>query len=59
MAKEQPRFTWQAQLRRRQAIAKGGIASRAVLVGTDVMAAKLEVVVDLAVGGEEALRMTP
>jgi hypothetical protein len=38
--------------------AKGGVASRAVLIGTEVMAAKLEVVVDLAVGGEEALRMT-
>jgi hypothetical protein len=38
--------------------AKGGIASRAVLVGTEVMAAELEVVVDPAVGGEETQRMT-
>ena len=38
--------------------AKGGIASRTMLVGTEVMTAELEVVVDPAVGGEKALRMT-
>jgi hypothetical protein len=37
--------------------AKRGIASRAMLVGTEVMSAKLEVVVDPAIGGEETLRM--
>jgi hypothetical protein len=34
---------------------KGGIASRAMLVGTEVMAAQLE---DPAVYGEKALRVT-
>ena len=38
--------------------AKGGIASRAMLVGTEVMAAELEVVVDPAVSGKKALRVT-
>ena len=38
--------------------AKGGIASCAMLVGTKVMTAELEVVVDPAVGGEKSLRMT-
>jgi len=38
--------------------AKGGIASRTMLAGTDVMTVELEVVVDPAVGGEKALRMT-
>ena len=37
--------------------AKGGIASRTMLVGTKAMTAELEVVVDPAVGGEKALRM--
>jgi hypothetical protein len=37
--------------------AKRGIASRAMLVGTEVMSAKLEVVVDPAMGGEETLRV--
>ena len=38
--------------------AKRGIASRAMLVGTEVMAAELEVVVDPAVSGKKALRVT-
>jgi hypothetical protein len=38
--------------------AKGGIASRTILVGTEVMAAKLEVVMDPAMSGKKALRMT-
>ena len=38
--------------------AKGGIASRTMLVGTEVMTAELEVVVDPTVGGEKALRVT-
>ena len=37
---------------------EGGTASRAILVGIEVMTAELEVVVDLTVGGEKALRMT-
>ena len=38
--------------------AKGGIASRTMLVGTEVMTAELEMVVDSTVGGEKALRVT-
>lgn len=38
--------------------AKGGIASRTMLVGTEVMTAELEMVVDPAVGGEKTLRVT-
>ena len=38
--------------------AEGGGASRAVLVGIEVMTTELEMVVDPTVGGEEALRMT-
>jgi hypothetical protein len=38
--------------------AKGGIASLTLLVGTEVMAAKLEVVMDPAVGGKKVLRVT-
>ena len=38
--------------------AEGGIASRAILVGIEVMTTELEMVVDPTVGGEEALRMT-
>ena len=37
---------------------KGGVASRAMLVGIEVMAAKLEVVMDPAVSGKKALRVT-
>ena len=38
--------------------AKGGIASRTMLIGTEVMTAEPEVVVDPTVGGEKALRVT-
>jgi hypothetical protein len=38
--------------------AKGDIASGTILVCTEAMTAKLEVVVDPAVGGKKALRMT-
>ena len=38
--------------------AKGSIASRTMLVGTEVMTAELEMVVDPTVGGEKALRVT-
>ena len=38
--------------------AEGGIASRAILAGIEVMTTKLEMVVDPTVGGEEALRVT-
>jgi hypothetical protein len=38
--------------------AEGGIASRAILVGIEVITAELEMVVDPTVGGEKALRMT-
>ena len=38
--------------------AKRGIASRAMLVGSKAMTAELKVVVDPAVVGEKALRMT-
>jgi hypothetical protein len=38
--------------------AKGGIASRTMLIGAEVMTAELEMVVDPAVGGEETLRVT-
>ncbi len=38
--------------------AKGGIARRTMLIGTEVMTAELEVVVDPAVTGEKALHMT-
>jgi hypothetical protein len=37
--------------------AKGGIASRTMLVCAKAMTAELEVVVDPAMGGEKALRM--
>ena len=37
--------------------AEGGTASRAILVGIEVMTTELEMVVDPTVGGEEALRM--
>jgi hypothetical protein len=37
--------------------AKGVVASGAVLVGGEAVTAKLEVVVDAAMGEEEALRM--
>jgi hypothetical protein len=37
---------------------EGGIASRAILVGIEVMTTELEMVVDPTVGGEKALRMT-
>jgi hypothetical protein len=37
---------------------RGGVASRAMLVGIEVMAAKLEVVMDPAVNGKKALRVT-
>ena len=37
--------------------AKGGIASRPMVIGADVMTAELEMVVDPAVSGEEALRV--
>ena len=38
--------------------AEGGIASRAILVGIEVMTTELEMVVDPTVGGEETRRMT-
>src|SRR5215471_8835095 len=38
--------------------AEGGIASRAIVVGIEVMTRELEMVVDPTVGGEETLRMT-
>ena len=38
--------------------AERGIASRAILVGIEVMTIELEMVVDPTVGGEEALRMS-
>ena len=38
--------------------AKGIFARRTILIGAEVVAAKLEVVVDPAVGGKKALRMT-
>jgi len=38
--------------------AEGGIASRAIVVGIEVMTTELERVVDPTVGGEETLRMT-
>jgi hypothetical protein len=38
--------------------AEGGVASRAKLVGIEVMTTELEMVVDPTVGGEEALRVT-
>jgi hypothetical protein len=38
--------------------AKSGIASRTMLVATEMMTAKLEVVMDPAVGGEKTLRVT-
>src|SRR5262245_56305762 len=38
--------------------AERGIASRAILVGIEVMTTELEMVVDPTVGGEETLRMT-
>ena len=38
--------------------AGGGIASRAIVVGIEVMTTELEMVVDPTVGGEETLRMT-
>ena len=38
--------------------AEGGIASRAIVVGIEVMTTELEMVVDPTVGGEETLRMT-
>jgi hypothetical protein len=38
--------------------AKGGIASRTMLVGTEVMTAEPGMVVDSTVGGEKALRVT-
>ena len=38
--------------------AEGGTASRAILVGIEVMTAELEMVADPTVGGEEALRIT-
>ena len=38
--------------------AEGGIASRTILVGIEVMTTELEMVVDPTVGGEKALRMT-
>ena len=45
------------ELLRRHAVCETGIASRAMLVGTEVMSATLEVVVYPAMGGEETLRM--
>ena len=38
--------------------AEGGIASRAIVVGIEVMTTELERVVDPTVGGEETRRMT-
>jgi hypothetical protein len=38
--------------------AKGGIASRTMLIGAEVVTTELEMVVDPAVGGEETLRVT-
>ena len=38
--------------------AKGGIASRAMLVGTEVMTVELEMAVDPTVGGEKSLGVT-
>ena len=37
--------------------AQGGIASRVILLGIEVMTTELEMVVDPTVGGEEALRV--
>jgi hypothetical protein len=49
----------QAQLRQHRATCEGGIASRAILVGIEVMTTELEMVVDPTVGGEEALLLRP
>ena len=38
--------------------AKGGIASRTMLVGVEAMTAELELVVDPAMGGEGLVRIT-
>jgi hypothetical protein len=55
---QQLEVTLQAQLRDVTPCAKRGIASRAMLVGSKAMTAELEVVVDPAVVGEKALRIT-
>jgi hypothetical protein len=47
-----------AQLRRRRAMCERAASSRTMLVDTEVMTAELEMVVDPAVGGEKAPRMT-
>jgi hypothetical protein len=39
-------------------LAEGGIASRAILVGIEVITTELEMGVDPTMGGEKALRMT-